>query len=144
MAFYLMPACCHGGILKKIVFFSFIFQPPASDGYTGFVKIVPVFRSYRPAVPVHGSVFTAVVVFFAGTLQPSGETFTIGSAVIIVSFVFKRTADHPALGIVEITGSMDLAPSCFLRCDADRSGFLPDIGGSLYGNCMNCASRCAK
>lgn len=61
----------------------------------------------------NGSVFTIVIVFVTGAFDPSGEAFAVCGAVIIVAFVFERTADQAAFGVVEVIISFNELPACF-------------------------------
>lgn len=110
---YFVPAGCHGGITEKVVFFSLIGDPLVSNGDTGFIEIVGILGAGRPAVAEHGSVFTIVIVFVTGAFDPSGEAFAVCGAVIIVAFVFERTADQAAFGVVEVIISFNELPACF-------------------------------
>ena len=100
--------------------------------------------SSRPAIAEHCAVFAVIIVFISGAFHPAGETFAIGCAVVIISFVLKGSTYHSAFWIIKIIGSIDLLPAGFLRCDADRSTLLFDISCRLYRDCIHGAACCHK
>ena len=94
---YLLPALCHGGIAEEIVFFSILSKPLPSNCHAGFIKVIGIFISCSPAITEHGTIFTIIIVFVAGTFHPPGETFAVGNTVVIITFILKRTADQTPL-----------------------------------------------